>query len=757
MLGADEGFAQILRWRAEKLQPRFAQAVLVAALSWTVIGVRPALSWLAATVVVSLIDWNLCRRLLAAPRARATFVLVCVSLTLSAAAFSSIAILLLARPAVGALAEAALILCATNLNNALMTKSSPLGAALILGPSSLVLLVTPIAAGVLGHPLKLTDAVLLELGAIAYLVFIGRLAATLNGEGETVRRALEDQDRQRRRAEFAMEEAVNSRARWRMLFDQSPLPQSCFNASRLHEMLRPHIDVGETCLGDVARVLFAAKAEALQFITLIDSNEAAEALFEVDQFNARPNPNRVHDSFFEKFCEGLNGVDEDGVLAPFETKIVRPSGEAIDVRVHIRMPPGQEPPWSVCMTSYVDMTQTRQAARAQQAAVEAAESANRAKSEFLAVMSHEIRTPLNGVLGMAQAMEHEPLSKVQRGRLGIIRQSGAALLEILNDVLDLSKIEAGKLELEATDFDLEALARAAQATFDAIAARKKLNLHVVVDPGAQGLYRGDEVRVRQVIYNLLANAVKFTERGEVRLEISAPGGLVRIIVRDTGVGIESERVSRLFEKFVQADSSTTRRFGGTGLGLAICRELCKAMEGSIRVESELGVGSLFVVELPLARAAAPAKPIGELATVPRVATTSAHPSALRVLAAEDNPINQLVLKTLLAQVGVEPVIVGDGARAVAAFAECDWDLVLMDVQMPVMDGPSAARAIRAAEAASGATPTPIIALTANAMSHQVEAYRAAGMDGILAKPIEVAQLYAALAAAEDRSDEREVA
>jgi CheY-like chemotaxis protein/nitrogen-specific signal transduction histidine kinase len=404
------------------------------------------------------------------------------------------------------------------------------------------------------------------------------------------------------------------------------------------------------------------------------------------------------------------------------------------------------------MVSYVDMTEQHRAARAQQAAVVAAEAANHAKSEFLAVMSHEIRTPLNGVLGMAQAMELEPLSPVQKERLGVIRQSGGTLLAILNDVLDLSKIEAGKLELEMASFDLGEVARSARAAFSAVAARKGLSLEVEVAPDARGLWRGDAARVRQVIYNLVANAVKFTEAGAVAIRVEATDGGVRIAVRDTGIGIAADRVGTLFQKFVQADSSTTRRFGGTGLGLAICRELCKAMGGTITVESEHGVGSVFVVELPLTPAA-PAEASAPAA--PEAASAPAPDSPLRVLAAEDNETNQLVLRTLLAQVGVEPMIVSNGAEAVAAFEQGDWDLILMDVQMPVMDGPTAARAIRAREARTGAAPTPIVALTANAMSHQIEGYLAAGMTGILAKPIEVAQLYEALAAAAPQARQAE--
>jgi CheY-like chemotaxis protein/anti-sigma regulatory factor (Ser/Thr protein kinase) len=331
--------------------------------------------------------------------------------------------------------------------------------------------------------------------------------------------------------------------------------------------------------------------------------------------------------------------------------------------------------------------------------------------------------------------------------LGIIRQSGAALLEILNDVLDLSKIEAGKLELEIADFDLGAVVRAAQATFSEVAQRKGLSLTVAIEPTAQGCYRGDAVRVRQIVYNLIANAVKFTESGGVEISVAGDGGGVRIAVSDTGIGIAPDRVAKLFGKFVQADSSTTRKFGGTGLGLSICRELCTAMGGDISVTSELGVGSTFIADLPLARGAPADTFVEALSQALEPSGRRAPDTAMRVLAAEDNEVNQLVLKTLLAQVGIEPCIVANGAEAVAAFTQGPWDLILMDVQMPVMDGPTATRAIRELELRSGMSPTPIVALTANAMSHQVEGYRAAGMTSILAKPIEVAKLYETLAEA----------
>jgi signal transduction histidine kinase/CheY-like chemotaxis protein len=380
----------------------------------------------------------------------------------------------------------------------------------------------------------------------------------------------------------------------------------------------------------------------------------------------------------------------------------------------------------------------------------AAEAASHAKSAFLATMSHEIRTPLNGVLGMAQAMAAGDLTPVQRERLSVIRQSGEALLAILNDVLDISKIEAGKLDLEEIEFDLGDLVRTARLAFAGAAETKGLDLSLLIAAEAEGVYRGDPTRVRQILYNFLSNAVKFTAQGEVRIQVArVPGtGETVIAVADTGEGVPADRLGRLFDKFVQADASTTRRFGGAGLGLAICRELATLMGGDVRAESTPGAGSTFKVVLPLPRIAdRKAGPAAQACPAP--ATPPAEHLELRILAAEDNPMNQLVLKTLLHQAGIEPFVVENGADAVEAWRYGDWDLILMDVQMPVMDGPSAARAIRLAETEMGRSPIPIIALTANAMAHQIAEYRAAGMTDHVAKPIEAARLYQAIDAALD--------
>lgn len=382
----------------------------------------------------------------------------------------------------------------------------------------------------------------------------------------------------------------------------------------------------------------------------------------------------------------------------------------------------------------------RGAMRDLEAARDAANAANVLKTQFLANMSHEIRTPLNGVLAMAEVMALGDLDQVQRDRLDVIRRSGGLLLAVLNDVLDLSKIEAGKLTLFEEDFDLDSTIEQARENFAVMAQAKGLTFEISVAEEARGWWLGDADRLRQVIGNLLSNAIKFTPQGSVtaRVDVGATGGL-RMVVADSGVGIAPEKLPTLFEKFTQADNSATRRFGGTGLGLAICRELTQMMGGSIDVESLEGHGSTFTVELPLAR--------GKPASLQQVEPPQgADEGALRLLAAEDNPTNQQVLGAVLGSLGIEVHIVPDGREAVEAWRTGAYDLILMDIQMPVMDGITAASTIREAERTGGRRRTPIIALTANALTHQVEEYLAVGMDAHVAKPIEIAKLYDAISA-----------
>jgi signal transduction histidine kinase/CheY-like chemotaxis protein len=374
-----------------------------------------------------------------------------------------------------------------------------------------------------------------------------------------------------------------------------------------------------------------------------------------------------------------------------------------------------------------------------EAARDRAEAATAVKSEFLANMSHEIRTPLNGMLGMAQAMAHDPLPPKQRERLEVVLQSGEGLVALLNNFLDLSKIEAGMMELETVEFDLAETVNAACAPFELIARRKGVGFTVSVDESV-GRRRGDATRLRQIVLNLVSNAVKFTTDGQVEVLVYAEADTVWVGVSDTGLGMSPETTERMFEKFVQADVSTTRRFGGTGLGLALCSDLARLMGGTVTASSEVGKGSVFLVSLPLAWV----EP--KVSLLASAGLLTADVGTLRVLAAEDNEINQIVLTTLLEQAGIDVVIARNGLEAIEAWRGGCWDVILMDVQMPIMDGPTATGAIRAAEAAEGRRRTPIIALTANSMDHQVAEYLAAGMDAVVSKPIKVEALFAALEA-----------
>lgn len=368
------------------------------------------------------------------------------------------------------------------------------------------------------------------------------------------------------------------------------------------------------------------------------------------------------------------------------------------------------------------------------AARDAAETANEMKSRFLANMGHELRTPLNGVLGMSQALLLEDLKPDQRHRVAVIQRSGSALLTLLNDVLELSDLEAGRARLEPAAFDLEAVIGQACEIATTLSESKGVVLEVEVEPSAAGGWFGDPGRLRQVLYNLVANGLKFTSRGSVCVRAGAEAGGLTLAVADTGIGIAPELLPRLFDKFQQGDAANTRRFGGAGVGLAVCRALVDLMGGTITVASEPGRGSVFTLRLPLSRSKA-------------VSGEALRPGALeglRVLVAEDNETNQQVVRTVLNALGVEPVVVPDGRAAVEAWSEAPWDLVLMDIQMPVRDGVAATRDIRRLEAERGQPPTRIVALTANALPAQVDEYAAAGMDAVVSKPIMIDQLYAAL-------------
>ncbi|MCA6296662.1 MAG: response regulator, partial [Phenylobacterium sp.] len=365
-----------------------------------------------------------------------------------------------------------------------------------------------------------------------------------------------------------------------------------------------------------------------------------------------------------------------------------------------------------------------------------ADDANLMKTQFLANMSHEIRTPLNGVLTMAEIMAMGDLPDEQRKRLDVVRKSGGLLLGILNDVLDLSKIEAGRMTLTDEVFDLETALSPVRDLFGPSATGKGLDFGMRVTPEAAGAWRGDPGRLRQILGNLVSNAVKFTHAGSIHILLDQVGDQLVMTVRDTGVGIPAAKHAVLFDKFMQVDNSATRRFGGTGLGLAISAELAQMMGGRISFDSTEGLGSTFRFAAPVPRAEGAETPLPD---VDLFADDEDWPP-LRVLAAEDNPTNQQVLTAVMASTGCVLEVVSDGAAAVSAWKTGRFDVILMDIHMPVMGGVEAAQAIRALERNRGLPRTPIIALTADAMTHQVAEYLAAGMDAHLAKPIEIKRL-----------------
>ncbi len=367
-----------------------------------------------------------------------------------------------------------------------------------------------------------------------------------------------------------------------------------------------------------------------------------------------------------------------------------------------------------------------------------ARAASAAKSDFLATMSHEIRTPLNGIVGFTRLLEDSQLTLEQRQFVETLRSSSDALLHLVNDILDFSKIEAGKTELDEGDFSPRALVSEVVTLLAPRARERRNSLELRVGPGVPPAAFGDGQRWRQIVLNLVGNAVKFTEAGRVEVVVTVDQGELEVSVKDTGIGISPESQAVLFEKFMQADSSTTRRFGGTGLGLAICRRLVDLMGGRLRVESAVGLGSTFSFAVPLRHAIGPTEP------APAVSQGERSCRGLKVLVAEDNLVNQRLLVALLTRQECEVEVASNGAVAVQRVQQSRWDLVLMDCHMPEVDGFEATRRIREWERANGGHVC-IMGVTASALASDLQACFDSGMDGFLSKPIDVDELSRRLA------------
>jgi len=395
----------------------------------------------------------------------------------------------------------------------------------------------------------------------------------------------------------------------------------------------------------------------------------------------------------------------------------------------------------------LDVTKQVAAERAREDALDEAHRANAAKSNFLAKMSHEMRTPLNGVLGVAEVLEQLVTDVDQLRMIKIMHDSGALLLSIINDLLDMSKIEADQLVIEAVPFVPIDLAQRIESVHTLKAAEKKLSFGVSVLGDADGMRLGDSHRILQIMHNVISNSVKFTERGTVNVVIDCDKpGVLSFAVSDTGIGMSDDEMVQVFEEFGQADSSIARRFGGTGLGMSIVRRLVDMMGGTIDIDSAPQKGTTVTITLPM-----PRTDLSEIMqTTPSKTGSPMELKGLRVLAADDNRTNRMILGAMMGQLGIAAVLVPDGTEALETYESDDFDLVILDISMPDVDGVTVLREIRAREAqratAKGAPATllPIVAFTANAMSHQVEGYLQAGFDDCLTKPLQLDRLRAAL-------------
>jgi PAS domain S-box-containing protein len=564
-----------------------------------------------------------------------------------------------------------------------------------------------------------------------------------------------------------------SEANFRSLFDDSPLSlwEEDFSAVKrqLDELRADGVTDFDAYLGEHPEVV----AECVALVRVLDVNKATLKLFEAACKEDFVNnlAASLPETGYEYFRRELVQIASARLHFELEFMTQTMSGRMITIKLNWAVISGYEKDLSRVIVSIINITEQKRAEeelqktndqleelvmRANTFAAKA-ELANVAKSEFLANMSHEIRTPLNGVIGMTGLLLETDLTAEQREYTDIVRTSGELLLSLINDILDFSKIEAKKLEFEIVDFDLKEVLEDTIGIFSLQAEKKNLQLSLSFEPGAPNLLRGDPGRLRQVVINLVANAIKFTTQGGVSINVRQEAqteehATLRIEIRDSGIGIPRDRISILFTPFTQLDSTITRKYGGSGLGLAISKQLVELMDGRIGVESSDGNGSCFWFTVRLARQALRETDVYGAEDQPHV--EAPHPASqaqpreilkhIHILLVEDNTTNQLVALSILKKLGYHADAVANGIEALESLKKIRYDLVLMDCQMPEMDGFTATAAIRAVDSRVIDPDVPVIAMTAHAMQGDRERCMVSGMDDYLTKPIKPAELAAKL-------------